>query len=270
MAEQPQRPSAGDGTRLDRVAARLSTRRFGVGLFATLAALLVLVMVVPLPFQLAAGRASPRRHGSASPSPPAHVAVALEPAWPRRITFLTDSVGLGAIDAMRQQPGWIVRLRGQPALMIHQALSDIRADPIKIEHVVVVALGYNSLWQHRRRDYAHWAAEFDGQVIDMLRYLRHHGARKVVWVTLRTPHPSVVPADAMWQYRAYAWYFPYVNEQLKILDRRFPDLVLADWSAVSDRPGITYDAIHLDTAGQSLYAKTVWHAILHTPFGPGT
>lgn len=74
----------------------------------------------------------------------------------------------------------------------------------------------------------------------------------------------------MWQYRAYAWYFPYVNEQLRILDRRYPQLVLADWSAVSDRPGITYDAIHLDTTGQALYAKTVWHAILHTPFGPGS
>jgi hypothetical protein len=180
-------------------------------------------------------------------------------------------VGLGAVKALRlAMPDWIVRARGHPAWIVHVALADLRADPITIERVAVVALGFNSLWEHQRRRYPHWAAYFDAQVTDLLHYLRRRGARKVVWVTLRTPRATVVPAGARWQYRAYAWYFPYVNEQLRVLDRRDPRLVLADWAAASDRAGLTYDAIHLDPAGAALYASTIKRAVLHAPIGLGT
>ncbi len=267
MAEQ-QSPAPGFGARLDRIAARLSTRGFGAALFTGLVALLVVVMVVPMPFRLTAGRGPVHRDPAAPLPPTAPKPKALDPSWPHRLTFITDSVGLGAVDTLRSgMAGWIVRVRGRPALMVHVALDDLQAHPIKIERVVVVALGYNSLWEHRRRDYAHWADYFDRQVTGLLRYLRRQGARKIVWVTLRTPRRSVVPAAALWQYRDYAWYFPYVNEQLRALAARDPDLVLADWSKVSDHPGLTYDAIHLDPRGAARYAAVVKHAVLHTPFG---
>jgi hypothetical protein len=271
--QEPTRPPApGKLWRLDRIATRPSTRALGLGTVVVLVVVLVVLMVTPLPYRLAGGRdRAHRTERSVAPSPVAHPPLILPAAWSHRLTFITDSVGLGAVTALRSsEPSWIVRVRGHAALMVHDALSELRAEPIKIERVVVIALGYNSLWEHHRRDYAHWAAYFDRQVIELLRYVRSHGARKIVWVTLRTPRPSSVPASAMWQYRAYAWYFPYVNEQLHALDRRYSDLVLADWAAVSDRRGITYDAIHLDPAGALVYARTVWRAVLGTPFGPGT
>jgi hypothetical protein len=52
-----------------------------------------------------------------------------------------------------------------------------------------------------------------------------------------------------------------VNERLRLLDARSPDVVLADWAKVSNRPGLTYDAIHLDPDGQALMARTIRKAI---------
>jgi hypothetical protein len=259
-------------SRLDRIVAMLSTRAAGLGVVVALAVALIVLMVAPFPSRSAEGRDRPRpTRNSIPPQPASPRPEVLPAAWLPRVTFITDSVGLGAVDTLREkQPGWIVRVRGHAALMIHDALSGLRAEPIKIEHVVVVALGYNSLWQHQRRDYGHWADYFDLQVNALLGYLRNHGARKIVWVTLRTPSRSAVPAPAMWQYNAYAWYFPYVDEQLHILDRHNPDLVLADWAGMSNRPGLTYDAIHLNPTGAALYAHMIWNAVLHTPFGPGT
>jgi len=243
-----QDPAAPRG-RWERIVARCSTRGFGFALVAALVVLLVVVLLVPLGRSAAHDRAAPRR----SPHPHVSRPVALRAAWPHRLTFITDSVGLGSVQTLRRAMGdWIVRVRGHAALMVPAALANLRAHPFPIEKVAVVALGYNSLWQHARRDYAHWADVFDHEALELIAYLRHHGARKIVWVTLRTPHRRVVPHDALWQYRAYAWYFPYVDEQLRALDRRLPYLVLADWQAVSDHAGLTYDAIHLDPTGALL------------------
>ena len=71
----------------------------------------------------------------------------------------------------------------------------------------------------------------------------------------------MIPAAALWQYDRYAWYFPYVNERLRRLDRARDDLVLARWDLVSDRRGLTYDAIHLDPDGAVLMARTIRRAI---------
>jgi hypothetical protein len=57
------------------------------------------------------------------------------------------------------------------------------------------------------------------------------------------------------------WYFPYVNEQLHILQQRHPDLLLADWAAISNRAGVTYDAIHLNTAGAQLMINLIHSTI---------
>ena len=72
------------------------------------------------------------------------------------------------------------------------------------------------------------------------------GAKKIVWVTLREPSAQVVTASGEYQYSHYAWYFPYVNERLSCTRALEPDFTLADWAAVSDRTGLTYDLIHLD------------------------
>jgi hypothetical protein len=38
-------------------------------------------------------------------------------------------------------------------------------------------------------------------------------------------------------------------------------VVLADWTAVSNRPGLTYDSIHLNPTGGALMARTIRRAI---------
>ena len=94
-----------------------------------------------------------------------------------------------------------------------------------------------------------WAERFDRQARALVRALRARGARQVVWVTLREAGRGVIPSGALWQFDAYAWYFPYVNERLRRLDRVRDDLVLAEWDRVSKRTGVTYDAIHLNPRG---------------------
>ncbi len=186
------------------------------------------------------------------------------PAWhrPRRATVLVDSVLLGGISAVRaRRPCWRVRMHGRPALMIGVAESELRGRGARVARLVVVGLGYNSLWERGRRRYRVWAKRFDGEARRLLRTLRRLGARQVVWVTLREPTPRTVPPQSVGELGQYSWYFPYVNERLRRLDRRRDDLVLADWARASDRAGVTYDTIHLNPAGAALMARTIWGAV---------
>jgi len=189
--------------------------------------------------------------------------------WPKRLTLYTDSVGLGAVGALRDtMPRWRVKVRGRPALMLDDAARELARSGEHVDRVVVVALGYNSVWERRREDLGFWSERFDGDAARLLRTLKAAGARKIVWVTLRDAPLSAIPRDAWDQHRRVAWYFPYVNERLRKLDRRHGDMVLADWSALGDRPGLTYDAIHLDPDGALLYAHMVRRAIATEPFIP--
>jgi hypothetical protein len=138
---------------------------------------------------------------------------------------------------------------------------ELRTARRRIAPLAVVGLGYNSLWERGRRNYARWAQEFDRQANRLLRTLRRQGAEQVVWVTLRDARRAVIPSSSLWQFDKYAWYFGYVNERLRRLDRERDDLVLADWAAVSDRGGITYDAIHLNPDGAALMGRTIRSAI---------
>jgi hypothetical protein len=186
------------------------------------------------------------------------------PGWlrPRRMTALVDSVLLSGASALRnRRPCWRVGIRGRPALMLHFADRDLRAAGRRVAPVVVIGLGYNSLWERGRRRYAYWAARFDREARSLMRTLRRLGARQLVWVTLREPTAATVPPSARGELGQYSWYFPYVNERLRRLDRRHDDLVLADWAAVSRRPGLTYDSIHLNTTGARLMARTIRTAI---------
>jgi lysophospholipase L1-like esterase len=223
-------------------------------LAAALASLAVLTTVP-------AGAVTARPH---LPSAPPRAEACGVPDWrsAKRATVLVDSVLLGAVRSVRGNlAGWRVGVAGRPAIMIRILADELAASGARVAPLVVVGVGYNSLWQRARAGYARWAAEFDRQAIRLLQTLRSRGAEQFVWVTLRTAARSRIPSSARWQHDRYAWYFPYVNERLRRLDRRRSDVVLADWAAVSNRSDITYDAFHVNPAGAKLMARTIRKAI---------
>ena len=175
------------------------------------------------------------------------------------VYMVTDSVGLGAKDAVPAAfPGRTVVVDGHPALFV-EMLQDrlvrprIASNPeLFANGIAVVAGGYN---------YPYWdPARFDRSIDQMIATLRAAGAAHILWVTLREVKPQYITASAWRQVQPYYWYFPTVNAHLRAALARHPDLSLADWAAVADRPGLTYDAIHLNTAGAALYAATIAEA----------
>ena len=189
------------------------------------------------------------------------------PPWARkrRATVVVDSVLLGGFPALRaRRPCWEVVKHGRPALMVKAAVEELRQLGRPVAPLVIVGLGYNSLWERGRRRHAYWADRFDKEAKALLRTLHHLGATQVVWVTLREPTARTVPPNARADLGQYSWYFPYVNGRLRYLDRRRDDLVLANWKAASDQPGLTYDSIHLNPAGAALMARTIWQAVANT------
>jgi hypothetical protein len=188
----------------------------------------------------------------------------IHPAWEttHRATILVDSVLLGGVSAVRSNfRRWSIDVIGHPAIMLPAMDETLRSSGQLLAPLVIVGIGYNSLWEKNRHNYRIWAKRFDDEANTLLRTVKRLGAKQVVWVTLRAARRSVIPSSALWQYDKYSWYFPYVNEQLRRLDRRRSDLVLADWAAVSNRSGITYDAIHLDPDGAALMARTIRAAV---------
>lgn len=186
------------------------------------------------------------------------------PYWARQpnVTVIADSVlqsgetGLRNVMSCRR-----IGVRGRPALMLRIAEREFRASGQRVAPLVVVGLGYNSLWGRDRQRYGYWAARFDGEARRLLQTLRRLGARQIVWVTLREPRAEFLSSAGREELHRYSWYFPYVNERLRALDRDRDDVVLADWAAVSNRRGLTYDSIHLTSTGAVLMARTIRAAI---------
>jgi hypothetical protein len=186
------------------------------------------------------------------------------PYWARQrhITVLVDSVLLsGERSIRRAHPCHVLHFRGRPAWMIKHAAREIARSRKRVAPLVVVGIGYNSLFQRNRRRYDYWARRWDREAAALLRVLRRKGARQFVWVKLREPTPRTVPRHAVGELRYYSWYFPYVNERLSRLDRRHGDVALADWKRAGDRNGITYDSIHLNSRGGPLMGRTIRRAI---------
>jgi hypothetical protein len=205
----------------------------------------------------------PRRASAIQECAPADRRPGPPPAWARakRATILVDSVLLGGVPALREElRGWRTASVGRPAIMLPAAEREVRGGG-RVAPLAIVGVGYNSLWERGRRNHAAWAARFDREARGLVRALRARGARQLVWVTLREAGRGVIPARALWQHDDYAWYFPYVNERLRRLDRQRADLVLAEWDRVSKRTGVTYDAIHLNPRGAALMARTIHAAI---------
>jgi hypothetical protein len=217
--------------------------------------------------------ATPVRHvaeeptGGAPPQPDPAAPVAgrgipVDPAWPKTLTLLTDSVTLGVRQALPAAlPDWKVEVVGRPALMVKQVVPEFLRGR-NVGSVVVVGVAYNSLFEKNRRNFDRWAAIWDREAETLLADLRARGAKKIVWVTLREPTPDIVTDRGRSQYGLYAWFFPYVNERLRALAERHPEIALADWRAVSDIPGVTYDLIHLSNPGVKLMTSTITAAVL--------
>jgi peptidoglycan/LPS O-acetylase OafA/YrhL len=207
--------------------------------------------------------ADPQPASAPRPEPaPAGAGVPVDPAWPKTLTLLTDSVTLGVKQALpAAMPDWHVEFVGRPALMVKQVVPEFLKDK-KVGSVVVVGVAYNSLFEKNRRNYDKWAATWDKEAERLLSDLRERGAKKIVWVTLREPSPEVVMPNGKGQYEMYAWFFPYVNERLHALVQRHPEITLADWCAVSDKTGLTVDLIHLNTQGARLMTRTIVDAVL--------
>jgi hypothetical protein len=196
---------------------------------------------------------------SGPPLDPALRGPPLDPSWPKHVYVITDSVMLGAKQAfIRSLPDWEVTYAGRPALMIRKALPEVRQQRT-LGPVAVVALGYNSIWEKDRHNFKRWADQFDQTVEEMLVTLKERGARKIVWVTLRELAADIVPSSgvSVSQYHRYAWYFPYVNERLRAIKQRHPEMALADWAGAAHQTGLTYDAIHLNPRGADLMAQVV-------------
>jgi hypothetical protein len=171
---------------------------------------------------------------------------------PNTVTVLADSVLLGVEDALveeLEEDGWTVDFRGRPAMMLHQSNNDLEAGGGPVGETVVVGLGHNTLWERDRVRFDEWAEKFDEEADELLATLRRQGAKRIIWVTLREPDVSVIPPEGLRQFDRFVWYFPYVNERLDALVTRHPDVVLADWTAVSNEAGLTYDAMHLTPTG---------------------
>ena len=174
----------------------------------------------------------------------------------QRVTMFTDSVGLGARHAL---PGafpadWQVHVDGDPAEMVGEMEQNfvrprLASDPGWFGDHVVIAAGYNfPYWDHAR---------FVREVDSMIATLTAAGVKHVYWVTLREVKREYVSAAGWRQIQPYSWYFPDVNVLLEQALERHPNLHLVDWAAIADRPGLTYDAIHLNNTGAALFADLI-------------
>lgn len=174
----------------------------------------------------------------------------------KRVYVVAESVGLGAKAVLPLAFGsdWLVTVDGTPALFVEQLESQhVRArmatTPSVFGDVAVVAGGHN---------YPYWdPARFDRSIDSMMAALREAGVKHILWVTLREVKPEYISAGAWNQVQPYYWYFPTVNDHLERALQRHPDLTLVDWAAIADRPGITYDAIHLNSTGAALYSGII-------------
>lgn len=261
MAEQP-RTSEERAARRAQFRRRYRRRRLTALAVVVAGLVAVGALLAGFVFDGSPVRAS-QQLGASTVCEPAEPPQIVKPRWltARRQTALVDSVLLGGKLALREAfKRWTLRFIGEPAIML-PAMEERIAAKRRVARLVVLGIGYNSIWERRRRHYRTWAEKFDTEAKELLTTQRRKGARQFVWVTLRDARRAVIPSSALSQHDRYAWYFQYVNERLRRLDRTRDDLVRARWDQVSDRTGLTYDAIHLNPEGAALMARTIQTAI---------
>ena len=166
-----------------------------------------------------------------------------------RLFVVADSVGLSAKDAIPAAfPGWDVTVTGRPAVFTDVAVTDYVAPAGPLPEIAVVATGYN---------YPYWdPARFDRSVDAMVDTLRGQGrASRDLGDAARGEAP-VRQRRRVARRAALLLVLPR-GEPAPPRRRspRHPELTLADWAALADQPGLSYDAIHLNTTGAALYAR---------------
>jgi len=167
-----------------------------------------------------------------------------------RLFMVSDSVGLGAISAMRAAfSGWQVTITGKPGLFTETLVSYVNSAPATaFGDDAIVATGYN---------YPYWdPPRFDRSVDQMVTALKNRGVQHIFWVTMREVKP---PFYSHWNglsndYRALYLAYPRTNNQLRSATMRHPELSIIDWASIADQTGLSYDAIHLNPTGAALYA----------------
>jgi hypothetical protein len=174
----------------------------------------------------------------------------------KRVMLVTDSVGLGTRGVLEGYfpADWDVSIVGKPAVFVRDLPGGyIQPNLYRAGDHVVIAAGYN---------YPFWDPDrFDRAIDATITTLRQAGVENIYWVTLREVKPQYITASAWRQVQKYYWYFPTVNDHLERALARHPGLTLIDWAAVADRPGITYDAIHLNRTGAELYSSLIARAV---------
>ena len=178
----------------------------------------------------------------------------------QRVLVVSDSVGLSAKTAIPDAfpADWEVNVVGTPAMFVEQLENShvkpqIALSPWNVGDHVVIAGGYN---------YPFWDPErFDRSIDSMITTLTAAGVAHIYWVTLREVQPWFVSPSGWRDVQPYYWYFPTVNEHLERALLRHPNLTLIDWAAAASRPGITYDAIHLNPTGAALYSGLIADAV---------
>lgn len=109
------------------------------------------------------------------------------------------------------------------------ALEAIRAREASLGRVVVMNVGYNDV-----------AAGYGDGIDRVMRALEARQVERVVWVTLREQRPS----------------YPAINDAIRAAARRWPELVVADWSTVSSTHDEWFsDGVHMSVEGGESYAR---------------
>lgn len=207
-------------------------------------------------------------------APPAPAAPAAPAAVPdsQRVYMVSDSVGLGAKFAMPGAfpAGWQVTVTGKPALFVENLVSQyVQYVPSSSfgDHAIVAG-GYN---------YPYWdQPRFDRSIDLMVNTLLAKGVKHIYWVTVREVSPAWFSGwnSLSGAYKTLYSKYPTLNAQLRNATLRHPALSIIDWASISDRTGITYDAIHLNNVGAAAYsqlaASTITRGATRKPAGTTT
>ena len=100
----------------------------------------------------------------------------------------------------------------------------------------------------------------------MVRTLLGKGVKHIYWVTAREVSPAYYSG---WNgltaaYKLLYSKYPVLNSQLRNATLRHPSLSIIDWASISDRTGITYDAIHLNNTGAAAYSQIAASTIVRS------
>jgi hypothetical protein len=174
------------------------------------------------------------------PPPPPLPQVAGSPlgAGPNGVYVLGDSVILGAQTTVPPAlAGWNVTFDAAESRRIDQGIAIVQGRGGSVGRVLVVHLCTN--WGGG--DYFAAASRLLGSL---------NGAERIVWVTCTPWIPAVGAA----------------NDAIRSLPGSYPNVVVADWAAVTATPGYTYsDGLHLKPGGAAALAALIDGAIGPAP-----